>query len=267
MNFQKIIYLKCPLFLGEGCAFKRSKNVLSLAFYSRNSSNSKSPYKIVQAKIKNTANSNTLTYENATIANWELFGPKNNRFFLASGSAGPAFLNNLSTFGPCELNKLIDFKNKDKYKLHISFQKCPVLIRNNIHEIFPAPELMSDGGRSQLSLILLSSMDCDHEKAAIQYVLAAREICKKLHLHGFWCDFLNPFSGKAFFSYHQKSLYKNDERFRGICMKLESVNGHGTKDNCLLISEDKSNKFSGSVFTNLPSLDMFKELVLNNNEE
>ncbi|KAG5680052.1 hypothetical protein PVAND_009583 [Polypedilum vanderplanki] len=63
------------------------------------------------------------------------------------------------------------------------------------------------------------------------------------------------------------SLYKNDERFRGICMKLESVNGHGIKDNCLLISEDKSNKFFGSVFTNLPSLNMFKELVLNNNEE
>jgi hypothetical protein len=146
----------------------------------------------------------------------------------------------------------------------MKFQKCPVLIRKNLVEIFPAPEVMSEN--NELSLITLSqssSIPTEHEQAAKKFVLAAREISQRLRLHGFWSDFINPFSGRAFFSYHQKSLYKNDERFRGLCMKLEYVKGeHGSKDNCLLISEDKSSKFSGSIFTNLPSMEMFKELVL-----
>jgi hypothetical protein len=145
-----------------------------------------------------------------------------------------------------------------------------VLIRNNLQEIFPAPEVMTESG--SLSLITLSQSTSsslsplDHEKAAMKYVLAAREICQQLRLHGYWCDFLNPFSGKAYFSYHKKKLYSNDERFRGLCMKLESVKGLGTKDNCMLISEDKSSKFSGSVFTSMPSMKMFKELVLDDDE-
>jgi hypothetical protein len=202
-----------------------------------------------------------LVHENG--ANWELFGAKNNRFFLGKGSVGPAYLNSLSTHtATTELEELIDLENKDKTKLHLSFQKCPMLIRKSLQEIFPAPEVVSE--TSNLSLILLSqpSNYLEHEKAAIKFIFASREICQRLRLHGYWADFLNPFSGKAFFSYHQKSLYKNDERFRGLCMKLESIKGFGNKDSCLLISEDKSPKFSGSVFTNLPSIEMFKELVL-----
>lgn len=127
--------------------------------------------------------------------------------------------------------------------------------------MFPAPEVVNE--TVSLSLITLSQVSSavTHEKAAIDFVHAARDICQKLRLHGYWSDFLNPFSGKAFFSYHQKSLYKNDARFRGLCMKLEELKGFGTTDNCLLISEEK-NKFNGSIFTNLPSMEMFKELVL-----
>lgn len=105
-------------------------------------------------------------------------------------------------------------------------------------------------------------MVVDHEKAAIDFVHASRDICQRLRLHGYWSDFVNPFSGKAFFSYHQKSLYKSDERFRGLCMKLEEIKGLGSAENCLLISEDKSTKFNGSIFTNLPSMEMFKDLIL-----
>lgn len=203
-----------------------------------------------------------LVHENG--ANWELFGAKNNRFFLGKGSVGPAYLNNNSTFNAItELEELIDFTNKDKTKLHINLQKCPMLIRKNLQEMFPAPEVITE--TSHLSLIVLNQSSAgsqDHEQAAIKFIFAAREICQRLRLHGYWADFLNPFSGKAFFSYHQKSLYKNDERFRGLCMKLEKIKGFGLKDSCLLISEDKSTKFSGSIFTNLPSMEMFKELVL-----
>lgn len=49
----KGIKLICPLLFGQyRGTFNRNRNVLLLAAYSRSSSNSRSPYKIVTAKIK-----------------------------------------------------------------------------------------------------------------------------------------------------------------------------------------------------------------------
>lgn len=200
--------------------------------------------------------------------NWELFGPRNNRFFLGSGSIGPAYMNSKSTLGSdgLDLEQLVDFSNTDNNKLHITTQKCPLLLRKNLHELFPAPEVITEN--EKLTLITLSqatvAQPADHEKAAISFVLAAREMCSRLRLHGYWSDFVNPMSGRAFHSYHQKSLYKlNDERFRGLCMKFEEIKASGADENCLLMLEDKSTKFSGSVFTNIPSnLELIKDLIL-----
>lgn len=185
--------------------------------------------------------------------NWELFGTaKNNRFFLQSGSVGPAFMNSKTTSATdgINLNDLVDFENKDKKRLQISTQKCPILMRKNLHELFPAPEVIAENDK--ITLITLSqgtSASGDHERTAIQFVHAAREICSRLRLHGFWSDFLNPFSGRPFHSYHQKALYKlNDVRFRGLCMKFEEISAEGGNENCVILCEDKSLKFSGSIF-------------------
>lgn len=199
--------------------------------------------------------------------NWELFGPRNNRFFLASGSIGPAWLNSKSTLGKdgIELEQLVDFESKDGKKLHIATQRCPLLLRKNLHELFPAPEVITEN--EKLTLITLSQASvvaADHEKAAINFVMSAQEICSRLRLHGYWSDFLNPMSGRPFHSYHQKSLYKlNDARFRGLCMKFEEIKAVGADENCLLLSEDKSSKFSGSIFSNIPAnLELIKDLIL-----
>lgn len=176
-------------------------------------------------------------------------------------------MNSKSTIGSDGLNleELVDFSNLDMSKLHITTKKCPLLLRKNLHELFPAPEVITEN--EKLTLITLSQalVSTDHEKAAINFVLAAREMCSRLRLHGFWSDFLNPMSGRPFHSYHQKSLYKlNDERFRGLCMKFEEIKAVGANENCLLICEDKSTKFSGSVFSNIPAnLELIKDLILN----
>lgn len=188
--------------------------------------------------------------------NWELFGPRNNRFFLASGSVGPAFMNSESTHKTHDLllRNLVDVDNLDDSKLHVVTKKCPMLLRKNLHELFPVPEVITDN--EKLSLITLSQADLagDHEKAAINFVLAAREICSRLRNNGFWADFLNPMSGRPYLSYRQQSLYTlNDVRFRGLCMKMEEIEAVGANENCLLISEDESTKFSGTIFTNIPA--------------
>lgn len=81
-------------------------------------------------------------------------------------------------------------------------------------------------------------------------MLAAREITSRLRLHGFWADFMNPFSGKPFYSWaNGKNLYRVDQRFRGLNMKLLKHN------ECTVIcsSEDDENCFSGAIYTNAPS--------------
>lgn len=219
----------------------------------------------IQILILPDTRNESLAHENGL--NWELFGARNNRFFLGSGSLGPAYLTTKSTASTdgINLSDLLDFEGNSKKKLKISTQKCPILLRKNLHELFPAPEVIAEN--EKLTLITLSQAslagDLSHEKSAIEFVHAAREICSRLRLHGFWSDFLNPFSGRPFHSYHQKSLYKlNDTRFRGLCMKFEEIPAIGADENCVLICEDKSVKFSGSIFSNIPAnLDMIKELI------
>lgn len=74
---------------------------------------------------------------------------------------------------------------------------------------------------------------------------------------GYWADFMNPFSGKPFYSYASgKNLYKIDDRFRGLCVKFENLN------DCMIISADEHVTFSGVIFTNLPSdLALLQKLV------
>lgn len=83
-------------------------------------------------------------------------------------------------------------------------------------------------------------------------------MCTRLRENGYWADFMNPFSGKPFYSYASgKNLYKIDERFRGLGIKFEN------KQDCLIISVDTETAFSGSVFTNAPtSLTMLQALVV-----
>lgn len=92
-------------------------------------------------------------------------------------------------------------------------------------------------------------------------------------MHGYWADFMNPFSGKPFHSYASgKHLYKVDARFRGLGIRFEE------RDACLVIAPaeadsrsgdhdgglaDETLPFSGNVFTTAPlSLTMLQALVV-----
>lgn len=113
-----------------------------------------------------------------------------------------------------------------------------------------------------------------------QFVIAAREICRRLHHEGHWyvqksckllkkksnfqfsspkrADFMNPFSGKPFY-YHltDQKLYKIDKRFRGFGIKYEDQN------NCLVITSDVDASFSGSIFTDATSdREQLKTMIL-----
>lgn len=111
-----------------------------------------------------------------------------------------------------------------------------------------------------------------------QFVLTAREMCARLRMHGYWADFMNPFSGKPFHSYASgKNLYKVDARFRGLgirfverdaCLVIEAEAGSEAADDTANGADDTTATtaavtFTGNVFTTAPvSLTMLQALVV-----
>lgn len=235
----------------------QNKNLLSstssTVLYSRRSDpkDYESAFKVVKSKARVEDNGDFLGGECGP--NWELLSPRGNRFYFPN-AVGPAW-QSASTTIPIEvpLENLVDFEGKVDAKLQFSVDECPSLIKKTLHEIFPAPEVVSS---EKLALMTLK-YDGDIEQGASKFVLAAREITSRLRLHGYWADFMNPFSGKPFYSWSSgKNLYKIDDRFRGLGMKLISQN------NCIIISSDKDSAFSGTIYSNAPSsFDLLKSLI------
>ncbi|KAJ6634674.1 Cobalamin trafficking protein CblD, partial [Pseudolycoriella hygida] len=146
--------------------------------------------------------------------NWEIFNPKGNRFYLPN-ALGPVWLCKNSIFSPLNVNleDLIDFGSKDPGKFEIYSQVCPVLIRENVLQKFPD---------SELRVITLSyKKHTEAEEAAKKFVIAARNICKRLSHEGHWADFINPFSGKAFHNYGIMNQINESMKFG---MKYEDQN-------------------------------------------
>jgi len=213
------------------------------AYYSRRSKSEEfeSFYKVVSAK-PNIRDQVDLHFQEGG-PNWEIFNPRGNRFYLPN-SLGPGWQNSNSTVTlDVILENLIDFDSTESDKLHFSSKRCPTLIRNNLQELFPVAEVSKKS--NELTVITLSyQKHTEVEYGAKNFVIAAREICKRLHHEGHWADFMNPFSGKPFY-YHftDQKLYKIDKRFRGFGIKYEDRN------NCLVITSDVDATFSGSIFT------------------
>ncbi|XP_023300750.1 uncharacterized protein LOC111682979 isoform X2 [Lucilia cuprina] len=223
-------------------------NYCIVAQYSRrsDSKNLESAFKVVKSKVRV---EDFLGGECGP--NWELLSPRGNRFYFPN-AVGPAWQGASTTITlEVPLESLVDFDGKNSEKkpmLKFSVNECPSLIKKSLHELFPAPEVVSS---DKLALMTLR-FNGDSEIGARKFVLAAREITARLRLHGYWADFMNPFSGKPFYSWSSgKNLYKIDKRFRGLNMKLNKHN------ECVVISSDAEdnaeNAFSGSIYSNAPS--------------
>ncbi|KAH8366975.1 hypothetical protein KR200_012091, partial [Drosophila serrata] len=198
--------------------------------------------------------------------NWELTATKNNRFYLPH-AIGPAWQGDTTTaslMGP--LGELVNFMkedNKDGSRLEFACCDCPALLRGSITELFPMR--IGSHRHSPITMLTLSN-EGDIEKGAIKFVLAARDICFRLMAFGYWADFLNPFSGKPYIMPKEGlTLYKQDQRFRGINMLLTQ------KSHCLVISAAKNDrtKFSGTIYCTAPSdyKEMLELLVWHDFEE
>ncbi|BES87573.1 Uncharacterized conserved protein (DUF2246) [Nesidiocoris tenuis] len=229
--------------------FKSIRNVKEIlysqrCFFSRKSGfNENGNYKIVNRGPQRKGGNN---HQLSNHTNWELLAPQGFRFYLP-GRIGPAWHDEISvSFIPTTISGF------DGTELECSIQDCPVVLRHGLNELFPG----CDSNGQQLTVVSITQQkdkkatEADIEKLTKQFMWAAQDICEKLRKAGYWADFINPFSGLPFGSQSQyppsAGLYQTDERFR--CLGFQIME----KKACRIISNKRSNKFIGSLFTNAP---------------
>ncbi|CAG9857780.1 unnamed protein product [Phyllotreta striolata] len=168
------------------------------------------------------------------------------------------------------LEQIDQSSTSDRGDITVKVQKCPTLLRDAVKHLFPYRPL---DDTSELSVVTVSlrpnaivggagskkNGELEVEKLAQTFLITARKICDKLRLAGYWADFINPFSGRPYFSpsFHSSSpaeLYSSHEKFRCLGFEIEEI------DKCKVISNEdqdyssstsssSSKRFVGSLFT------------------
>ncbi|KAG4072007.1 hypothetical protein HA402_010944 [Bradysia odoriphaga] len=164
--------------------------------------------------------------------NWEIFNPNGNRFFLPSAT-GLAWLNPKTIERNVKLENLIDFKSEEPDKFRISIKPCPTLLRYKVWELLRIAE----------TIITLSyEKDTDIEQGARNFVLAATEICRRIHYEGYNADFVNPFNGRLLFANYRQNILDTDT-------DADCRFNYKKIDGCTVMT-NVGKKFCGIIFTN-----------------
>ncbi|XP_030382965.1 uncharacterized protein LOC115630507 [Scaptodrosophila lebanonensis] len=170
---------------------------------------------------------------------------KSNLFFMPN-EVGPAYRNQTTTTLP--------FRLIDRYSSHIEYDHvdissakslgCPLLLLGYMRRMFVHP-FLEFTNPDDFSVINLH-FDSDVDSAIKAFVLIARQYSVDILNKGFWADFVNPFTGRAYFKSApgRRKLVK-EARFLSN-LAFETNNG------CVFINEPKQSTFTGAIFTDIP---------------
>ncbi|XP_017786864.1 PREDICTED: methylmalonic aciduria and homocystinuria type D homolog, mitochondrial-like [Nicrophorus vespilloides] len=219
--------------------------------FSRRTVNTDGSFKVVKSRQVQKDNVTTLAQRDPNI---EILTSKNFPFFLR-GDVGPAWYDVHTTVSDEKVLLLPEDERSGNIACRI--QACPQVLRKTVYDLFPHRNL----SQSDLSVVTINiktdlkllrkNNEMETEKLAQRFVMTAKNVCSKLRSLGYWADFINPFSGRPYFSVTVgNELYSTDEKFRCMDFQIFEI------EKCLIISneEDKPKKsFIGSLFTNAPA--------------
>ncbi|KAI5724893.1 hypothetical protein M8J77_008457 [Diaphorina citri] len=230
-------------------------NFVCIAKYSRRSGSDSKYDDVFKIVGKNRNHLNDYSNPAALNPNWELLTPIGYKFFLR-GNTGLA------------LNETTNLEKEhfdlESCKFECKAHECPVLLKQSIVELFPGSDLNS----LKLTVITLKQKipqnNPDADKITKTFVLAAKEISRKLKFAGFWSDFINPFTGLPYVN----PLYYNGAP---VVSRSESrVHFQGVniteKRNCRIIKKKSPSNFIGNVYTDAPaSVEVLRQIILQDN--
>lgn len=138
-------------------------------------------------------------------------------------------------------------------------QDCPSFVKRSLTELFSG-----NGFKREDSLTVLTvsqktkhdmatwSEEVENERESLFeiFVENAKQVCEHLQAAGYWADFIDPSSGKAYFSEHSNAtLFETDERFNHLGFTVDDLG-------CCKVIRHKlwaTNVFVGAIFTNAPT--------------
>eukprot|EP00117_Sycon_ciliatum_P038209 scpid73997/ scgid28438/ Methylmalonic aciduria and homocystinuria type D homolog, mitochondrial len=147
---------------------------------------------------------------------------------------------------------------QDLLECECSVQTVNRRVQRSMMEMFPeAPALPRDG----LTIMTVSqhthanmsnwsdSVAEERDDALARFLVIAKSACGKLMAAGYWADFVDPHSGRAFYASHtNNTLTETDERMRHLGYTVEDLGC------CKCLSHPKwgTHVFGGVLVTNAP---------------
>ncbi|XP_054168575.1 methylmalonic aciduria and homocystinuria type D homolog, mitochondrial-like [Oppia nitens] len=94
------------------------------------------------------------------------------------------------------------------------------------------------------------TIENEREKFFEMFIIKAKNVCQELQNHGFWADFIDPYSGQPFLSDHTNdTLFETDDRFIHLGFRIEDLGC------CKAIHHNKwgTHVIVGTIFTSAPT--------------
>jgi len=142
--------------------------------------------------------------------------------------------------------------------LELTAMECPPALMRDLVSLFPEQKLTGQSKMTVLNLTQKSDndmsawslqMEMERDRLTAGFIESAMNICEQLKQDGFWADFIDPTSGRAFLgSFTNSTLFETDERYNQLGFNVEDLGcckvvKHVLWGSCV---------FVGTIFTNAP---------------
>jgi len=165
--------------------------------------------------------------------------------FYMPHNVGPAYQDLATTTDQFDSDKLYKSVGWKGIKpIRAQAVQCPKLLLPQIRRLFSIP--CSKLNESENLSILNLYFDSDVNSAIKSFVLIASKYSVDFMEDGYWSDFVNPFTGRAYFRPAARRNFNNEASFLGHNMHFKKVNG------CTVIKEAKGCTFAGAIFSDVP---------------
>jgi len=167
-----------------------------------------------------------------------------------------------------EDEKAIERKvNLEETVLECVAQECPRLLRLEMAPLFSS---LQDGPTTAITVCQKThndmsswSPDVEDEREALleEFINTAKDLCEELRNRSQWADFIEPTSGRPFYSkYTNLTFFETDERYRLLGFKIEDLGC------CKVISHHKwgTHSFVGTIFTSAPHDSEYLQQMIHN---
>jgi len=157
--------------------------------------------------------------------------------------------------------------------LELTAMDCPPGLKRDLIGMFPDQKLTGQSKMTVLNLTQKSDndmsawslqMEMERDRLTAGFIESAMNICEQLKQDGFWADFIDPTSGRAFLgSFTNSTLFETDERYNQLGFNVEDLGcckvvKHVLWGSCV---------FVGTIFTNAPlEADAIKNVLSKVNE-